>query len=249
MRLKLISCEMFAREVIVAMRRSVNAVDARFLPGPLHRMGCLLMRQRIQDVIDSLGPCQYQAVLLAHGLCSHGVAGLRARTIPLVIPRRGSRSTFWQADKKDYPYRCYRRAEGSGQDSVASEPIDGLRRYRQDFAERDGAVRRNELKPFIRPEHHSHGAPTHGLKRTRQGFRRSAVPGGRLSMTEDLESQARQEAEWFGWDFERTPRDLPLIQRFLDGYWSHHEFLVVPPGWTVGVKAGEGIVATEEAIA
>lgn len=54
------------------------------------------------------------------------------------------------------------------------------------------------------------------------------VPGA-----DGLECQAAREAAWFGWDFEKAQRDLPLIQRFLDGYWSYHEFFVVPPGFQI----------------
>jgi hypothetical protein len=62
---------------------------------------------------------------------------------------------------------------------------------------------------------------------------------------DQLEWQACREAGWFGWDFEKAPSELALLQRFVDGYWSHHEFLAVPAGGCVVACGAEGLVEAE----
>ncbi len=52
MNLKLISCEVFYREMCSAVARSPNKVDIEFLPKGLHDLPCSEMRQRLQDVLD-----------------------------------------------------------------------------------------------------------------------------------------------------------------------------------------------------
>ncbi len=86
MKLKLISCEVFYREMCAAVARSHNRVDAEFLPKGLHDLPCLDMRKRLQETIDRVDPAEYDAVLLGYGLCNNGLHHVEAREIPLVLP-------------------------------------------------------------------------------------------------------------------------------------------------------------------
>ena len=84
----LIGCEVIIRELCDAVAHSPHLVDTGFLPKGLHDLGG--------------GPCgaaagggrrgraeaeQYDAIVLGYGLCGNGLAGLRPRSIPLVMPR------------------------------------------------------------------------------------------------------------------------------------------------------------------
>ncbi|HUU14563.1 MAG TPA: DUF1638 domain-containing protein, partial [Terriglobia bacterium] len=87
LRLRLISCEIFYREMSAAVARSVNTVDIEFLPKGLHDIGSAKMLERVQGVVDRVDASKYQAVLLGYGLCNNGLADLRGRALPLVVPR------------------------------------------------------------------------------------------------------------------------------------------------------------------
>jgi hypothetical protein len=87
MRLKLISCQVFCREAEAVIARACNWVDVEFLPKGLHELPCAQMCDRLQAVLDGVDPGRFDAVAFAYGFCSHGLAGLRARTLPLVVPR------------------------------------------------------------------------------------------------------------------------------------------------------------------
>ena len=87
MRLKLISCDVLYREMCAAVARSPHQVDLEFLPKGLHDRKTCEMLDEIQKMVDRVDPEQYQGVLLGYGLCGNGLAGLTARSIPVVLPR------------------------------------------------------------------------------------------------------------------------------------------------------------------
>src|SRR5450755_1759704 len=87
MRLKLISCEVIFREMCDAVARSPHQVDVEFLPKGLHDLGAPNMREALAAAVAKADPSLYDAVLMGYGLCGNGLAGLRAISIPLVIPR------------------------------------------------------------------------------------------------------------------------------------------------------------------
>ena len=87
MRLKLLACEILYREICACIARSRNIVDVEFLPKGLHDLGAAAMRERVQAAVDSVDPAAYQAVALGYALCGTGLAGVEARSLPVVLPR------------------------------------------------------------------------------------------------------------------------------------------------------------------
>ena len=85
MRFKMISCEVFARLVYHAAAKSPHILDIEFTELRSH-VNPDKLRGQIQTIIDST-PDHYDAILLGYGLCGNGTAGLKARSIPLIIPR------------------------------------------------------------------------------------------------------------------------------------------------------------------
>ena len=87
MRLRVVACEIFFREICHLAARSPNKVDVEFLPKGLHDQGGSTMRERLQAAIDATDPEKHDAVALAYGLCNNGLVGLEARGLPLVLMR------------------------------------------------------------------------------------------------------------------------------------------------------------------
>ena len=102
MRLKLISCEVFYREMCTAVARSTNQVDIEFPPKGLHDIGCVGMLERVQATLDKVDEREYEAVLFGYGLCNNGLAGLKARSIPIVLPRAHDCITLFLGSKERY---------------------------------------------------------------------------------------------------------------------------------------------------
>ncbi len=102
MRLKLIACEIFYRELCAAIARSTNQIDVEFLPKGLHDIGQAGMSARLKEVLAAVDESGYEAVLLGYALCSNGLVGLAARTIPLVAARAHDCITLFLGGKERY---------------------------------------------------------------------------------------------------------------------------------------------------
>ena len=89
MKLKLIGCQVFLRELYTLCAQSPHSIQIRWMPTDLHTQPQTDLRPALQAEIDKIenesDPCD--AILLGYGLCSMGTVGLKARSIPLVVPR------------------------------------------------------------------------------------------------------------------------------------------------------------------
>ena len=77
------------------------------------------MSARLGEILASVDESKYEAILLGYGLCSNGLVGLTARSIPLVIPVHDC-ITLFLGSKEQYsitstrvPACNLRRAAGS----------------------------------------------------------------------------------------------------------------------------------------
>lgn len=102
MRLKLLSCEIFRREIEVLAVDSPHHIDIEFLPQELHVMGRARMNKRLAEYLVAVEEDSYDALLLGYALCSNGIAGLSAHTIPLVVPRAHDCITLFLGSRKRY---------------------------------------------------------------------------------------------------------------------------------------------------
>ena len=84
MRLKVIACRVFAPELEVLSGESNDELTIDYLPLRAHDKPEVL-RADIQARIDDSR--DFDAVILAYGLCGNAAASLRAGSIPLYIPR------------------------------------------------------------------------------------------------------------------------------------------------------------------
>ncbi|HSW43038.1 MAG TPA: DUF1638 domain-containing protein, partial [Patescibacteria group bacterium] len=100
MRLLALTCEVLARSVYLCAARSPHVVDVH-----LHRRGLHddppNLRALLQAEIDAAGT-PYDAIVLAYGLCGAATAGLRAASIPLVVPRAHDCITLFLGSRDRY---------------------------------------------------------------------------------------------------------------------------------------------------
>ena len=90
MRLKLISCQVFCREMAAVIARSRNQIDLQILSKGLHNIGCVGMRERLQTAIDEV-PAGYDAILLD---TDNGPEGLTQARNNRLYSHRGLRSAY-----------------------------------------------------------------------------------------------------------------------------------------------------------
>src|ERR1035437_2835780 len=102
-KLKFIGCEIIYREACYLAATSAHRVDVQFLRKGLHDLETLTMRDLVQKAIDAVVETDgYEAILLGYARCNDGLVGVKARKIPLIIPRAHDCITFFFGSRAAY---------------------------------------------------------------------------------------------------------------------------------------------------
>lgn len=245
MRFKLISCDVLYREMCAAAARSPHQVDMAFLPKGLHDIGCSGMRQRLQAAIDEVDATRYNAVLMGYGLCNNGIHNLRARTIPLVIPRGHDCMTLYLGSRERYltyfnenPGTYFQtsgwieRAEVTGElKQLSIGHLTGMDQSYDEMVKKYGEDNAQYLWET--------------LCEPLRNYSQITYIDMSLGPDAQWEEQTRQEAEKRGWKFDKVKGDLRLFEGLVSGTWDPKDFLMVPPGNRVVACNTEAIIAAE----
>ena len=252
MKLKMIACDIFHREMESAISASSNSVDLEFLAQGLHNDGNEKMRLALQEAVDrATAQGVFEAILLGYALCGNGLVGLRARSVPLIVPRAhdcialffGNRARYMQYFY-GHPGTYYQTSgwmerltagDGSGDCSCDSGQLTfgagpGMSVNYAELVEKFG----EEDAKYVMEE----------LGGTNRNYSRIAYiemgmePPG-------MEERARAKAVKDGWEFDKVKGDMALIRRLVDGPWDNADFLRVPPGASIVQKYDESIISVE----
>ena len=101
MYLRVIACEVLAREVYLAAATSPHIVDVELVAKGLHETPEDL-RAELQRRIDAVEGGKYDAVILAYGLCGNSTQGLMARSKPVVLVRAHDCITLYLGSRERY---------------------------------------------------------------------------------------------------------------------------------------------------
>jgi hypothetical protein len=245
MRYKLISCEVFTRELCACLARSPHTIDVEFLPKGLHDYGGERMLKPIQALVDRAEGLGYDAVLIGYGLCNNGVAGLAARSIPVVLPRAhdciaiffGSRKRY--QDYFDEHPGTYFKTTGWIE---RSNPTDD-----QNQLSMERAIKAKISYPELVEKYGEENAAylVEQLSGSRHYRRMTFIEMG-VEPGQSYEEGVRTDAAGRGWDFEKVRGDMSILQRLVDGQWAGDDFLRLAPGEKVVARYDEGIVAAEK---
>jgi len=245
MRLKLISCRVFFREMQAAVERSPHEIDVSFLPQGLHDIGCAGMFQRVNAMLERVDESRHDAVVFGYGLCGNGLAGLTAQTIPIVLPRAHDCITLFMGARERYRRAfdanpgVYYKTSGWIENRHGRGPLSqlsiarkhGLELTREEYIARYGEQNGEYLYNTL-----GNAAPRYGQYTY---IEMGVEPDDRFA------EQTRTEARRRGWRFEKIAGDMSLIEKLLGGEWNDEEFLVVPPGHSVAPSHDENILRAE----
>ncbi len=242
MKFKLISCEIFFREMEFLLEQTPQQIDVEFLQKGLHDIPPDEMTQRIQAQVDAASEeGYYDAILLGYGLCNNGLVGLTARDTPLILPRAhdcitlflGSREkykTYFDANLGTYFLTTgwIERNEVADELKQLSIPNQtGMDMTYEQLVEEYG----EDNAEFLWEE----------LCNTEKNYSQITFIEMGVEPDDSFEKIAKKEAASKHWKFKKEPGNLTLLQRLLSGDWNN-DFLVVHPGAKITARHDEQIV-------
>ncbi len=243
MRLKIIACNVFQREVCLCAAQSPHVLDLEFTELGEHIHSDSL-RTKLQARIDAADACAkgYDAVVICFGICGNATVGLRAGRAPLVMPRAhdcctillGSRAKFKEhfGSNPSTPFgsagymergEYYMRTENG---EATLQYGDAYAAYVAQYGEEDARYIWETMHP----------------RETTGDARAVFIDIPETSHLGYME-QFRAKAEADRREFVRIAGSLALIRDLLNGVWSPADVLTIPPGHKVaGVYDWDQIV-------
>jgi hypothetical protein len=237
-RLKAISCDVLFREVCRLASASPNQVDVEFLPKGLHDLKSAAMRARLQEVVDAASAEKYEAVVLAYALCGNGLAGLRARGIPLVVARAHDCITLFLGSRERYRdyfnsnEGVYFKTSGWIERGSSTNQLTGIGFSMDALVAKYG----EENAQYLFEE----------LNRYQNTYRKFTYIEMGVEPDDRFERQTREDAAGRGWEYEKVQGDMGLLRRLVDGDWNEDEFVVVRPGWHLAPTYDERVMEARE---
>ncbi len=230
MRLKLIACEIFHRELCAAAARSTNLIDIEFVTKGLHDVGRAGMHDRLSEIVAGVDETLYEGVLLGYALCSNGIVGLATRSVPLVVPRAHDCIALFLGSKERYLEYFQNHAGTYFKTSGWIERGDGLAQSSDAalggqmdvMADYDALVAKygEDNARYLHDQY---------LEMTRNYRQLTYIEMG-VEPDDRFERQSRKMAAEKGWQYDHVQGDMALLQQLVDGPWDEDRFLVLPPG-------------------
>jgi hypothetical protein len=246
-RLHVIACPVFQRELEVLAAEAPAPFTTRLLDMALHEGAAENLRAALQRAIDETTPEQGDSVALAYGLCNRGIIGLRARALPVVVPRAHDcigmllGSTRCYLEQLDSQPGTYFQSTGW----LEHSPATGEMRQQNVSFGPGSTVTREELAARYGEENADYLLEQFQLFTRHYG--RLAFIATPVPQAAQWEEQSREIARTRGWAFERLPGDLGWLRRLVRGDWNEREFLRLNPGQRIGLRHDDQLIAAEPA--
>lgn len=227
MRIALIGCMVMNREISHLVSSSRHVVRVWWLRQGLHDTPDIL-RTELQAVIDEIERenqklsenLRFGAVVLAYGLCSNGVIGLRSRSLPIIIPRCDDCISLFLGSADRYR-ELFDKLPGvywynAGWIEQAFTPSsENYARQRKEYAEEYGEENADYLMEcsnnWMTNYHHC-------------GY--ITCPLGDCPAHKQYAKQAAQD---FHWQFTQVEGDMKYLDALVNGPWDDAQFLTCPP--------------------
>lgn len=246
MYLKVIACEVLAREVYLGAATSPHLVDVELVARGLHETPEFL-RAELQRRIDAAGSQAYEAIALAYGLCGNSTQGLIARQKPVVVVRAhdcitlylGSRARY-EAEFIEHPGTYYYSDE-----YVERSELSDTGTFSALGAASDAKVQQT-YEEYVRLYGEDNAAYLMEVMGAwQQHYKRAAFIDMRIAPTPLCRQKALDEAGRRGWEFVDLLGDQGLIRRLVHGEWDA-DFLTLQPGQRVMPTYGPDVITATD---
>lgn len=246
LRLKIIACDIFNREISYLASQSKCMVNVTFLHQGLHDTPEKLT-EMIQAEIDktNLGfpynyyntAPHYDYIIIGYGLCSNGVVGLTSKHIPIIIPRAHDCITLLLGSKETYGHH------------FSANP--GTYWFSAGWVERGWQPSKKKYEALLQEYTEKYGEENaEFLMEMEQKWMKDYNQAALISWDCIGNNQAArdftmQSASYLKWTFKEIKGDPGLLQKILNGEFRDDEVLVVPPNKKVIQSYTDGILGFE----
>ena len=208
MKLLIIACSVLKNEFL-----ATNPDGARFefLEQGLHQTPDK-MRLAIQEKIDKAGD-GFDYIVLGYGLCGNGTLGIKARDIPVVIPKAHDCITYWlgslsrQQQEHGVAPASYYLTKGWIEEAKA--PKDTFKEYEERYGPKTAQWLIGEMF---------------------KNYTRVALIDTGSYDPEQYRSYARENADFLGAKYEELQGSLALFESLMKGEWANNSFIIIKPG-------------------
>jgi hypothetical protein len=242
-KLKVIVCDVFKREVAYLGSLSKCFVDVTFLPQGLHATPDIL-RTKLNEQIEIANQGfpynhygqqpSYDYILVIYGLCDNSIVGLKSEKIPMVVPRAhdcitmllGSRIRYDELFKGHPGIYWYSRgwiecSMQPGEERYVNTYNSYVEQYGEDNAEYLMEMEQGWFKAY-----------------NRAVFIDWAVLGN----ADHYREYTKKCADYLHWEYQEIAGNPSLLEKMLNGVFNDDEVLVVPEQKTITASYTEGII-------
>ena len=233
MRIHIIACEVFSRELTALCAECENTITLSLLPQGLHDTPDIL-RKKLQAQIDLCAGVsvkhQPDAIALCYGQCSNGVCGLNAEKVPLVVPRYDDCIGIFLGSEERYLAHfnqsggTYWLTPGWVEHAFLPTKDNREKRYRE-YLERYG----KENADYLNEEQW----------RWTGEYKACRYIKSPLLKERGWDKTAETIASLYGWEYAELSGSAYLLQNLVSGRWEKGNFLVCPPGYRIAPSFDE----------
>ncbi|MFW6154408.1 MAG: DUF1638 domain-containing protein [Planctomycetota bacterium] len=239
-----IGCEILFREACLLAARSPLQVDIAFQHKGLHDLPTEQMRRTLQQAIDEAAASgHYRAVLLGYARCNDGVVGLRAPSIPLVIPKAHDCITLFFGSRRRY------QAYFDAHPGTYFHTTGWIERNDPDVPGQPGVMEQLGLNTTYAELVAQYGEENaryvlETLGDWKRNYRRLCYL--RMGVTDETPfvATSRDHAAANDWQFDLCEGDLSLLERLFSGRWND-DLLVIPPGECIAARNDDEILGCD----
>ena len=227
MRIAMIGCMVMNREISLLTAKSENIIRVWWLRQGLHDTPDVL-RAQLQKTIDEIEQenqalresQRFQAIVLAYGLCSNGVIGLRSRSLPIIVPRGDDCISLFLGSAERY--------------RMLFREMQGVYWYNRGWIEQSFTPSRENYEIQRQEYVRDYGEENadYLMECTNSwmtNYKCCAYISSPLGDEPEMEAYAKQASEDFGWEFRRVPGSMMYLEALVNGPWNDNQFLICLP--------------------
>jgi N-methylhydantoinase A/oxoprolinase/acetone carboxylase beta subunit len=228
-----IACAVLAIDMKLTARKLGKELEFKFLEAGLHNNPKLLF-EKLQTAIDEISARgDGDRIIIGYGICGKGTIGIKARNIPLVIPKVHDCISLFLGGDREYKEQftkfpgtyyltagwCEEKAESMSQ--RRQQAYFGSEKFLfKDLVKSHGKEAATQTFNF--------------LNSWQKNYQRAAFIETNAGNSAKYEAHAREMAEEYNWEYAKIKGSQALIQKIITQKTSTPEILVVPPTHVIG---------------